>query len=53
MGATKEEWSKKIRVFRDDEAHDDNIKWLGISKEDVFKQVQESCCMHECFRRRW
>ena len=37
MGATKDEWSRTIRVLRDDEPRDDDLKWLGWSKEDVFK----------------
>ena len=37
MDATKEEWSKTSRIFRDDEPHDDDLKWLGMSKEDLFE----------------
>ena len=32
---TKERWSRMIRVLRDDEPRDDDLKWLGMSKEDV------------------
>ena len=46
MGATKEEWSKTIRDFRDDEAHDDDLKWLGISKDYVFKFKKAVACMN-------
>jgi hypothetical protein len=33
MGTTKEEWSESIRILGDDKPHDDDLKWLGISKE--------------------
>ena len=35
LGMTKEEWSRTIRVLRDDEPRDDDLKWLEFSKEDV------------------
>ena len=34
---TKERWSRSIRVLRDDEPRDDDLKWLEFSKEDVIK----------------
>ena len=37
VGATNEYWSKTNRVLGDDELHDDDLKWLGVSREDVFK----------------
>ena len=37
MGATKEEWIKADRILRDDKPHDDDLKWLGMSKEDFFE----------------
>ena len=37
MGATKEEWIKANRIIRDDKPHDDDLKWLGMSKEDLFE----------------
>ena len=46
MGTTKEEWSKTNRILRDDEPHDDDLKWLGMSKEDVFKTKRRIACMN-------
>ena len=37
MDATKEEWIKANRIIRDDKPHDDDLKWLGMSKEDLFE----------------
>ena len=37
MGTTKEEWSKSIRILGEDEPHDEDLKWLGISKENLFE----------------
>ena len=37
VGTTKERWSRMIRVLRDDEPRDDDLKWLGWSKEDVIE----------------
>jgi hypothetical protein len=37
VGATNEYWSKTNRILGDDEPHDDDLKWLGVSREDVFK----------------
>ena len=37
MGMTKEEWIKANRIIRDDKPHDDDLKWLGVSREDVFQ----------------
>ena len=37
MGTTKEEWIKTNRILRDDKPHDDDLKWLGTSKEDFFR----------------
>ena len=37
MGTTKEEWSRVLRVLRDDEPRDDDLKWLEFSKEDVLE----------------
>ena len=37
MDTTKEEWIKTNRILRDDKPHDDDLKWLGTSKEDFFE----------------
>ena len=37
MGTTKEEWIKADRALRDDKPHDDDLKWLGMSKENFFE----------------
>ena len=46
MGITKEEWSKLHRVLRDDEPHDDDLKWLRLSKEDAFTFKWRLACMN-------
>ena len=45
VGATKEYWSKTNRILGDDEPHDDDLKWLGVSKEDVFETKRRFACM--------
>ena len=34
VGRTKEEWSKWRRILSDDEPHDEEFKWFGMSKEN-------------------
>ena len=46
LGTTKEEWSRTIRVLRDDEPRDDDLKWLGWSKEDVSDFKRALACMN-------
>ena len=46
MGVTKERWSRMIRVLRDDEPRDDDLKWLGWSKEDVSDFKRALACMN-------
>ena len=33
------------RVLRDDEPHDDDLKWFGMSKEDFFKLKGRIACV--------
>ena len=35
LALTKEQWSRMLRVLRDDEPSNDDLKWLEFSKEDV------------------
>ena len=35
-----------FRVLRDDEPSDDDLKWLGMSKEDVFDNKRALECMN-------
>ena len=46
MGTTKKEWSKTNRILRDDEPHHDDLKWLGVSREDVFKTKRRFACLN-------
>ena len=46
MGTTKEEWIKTSRIFGDDELHDDDLKWLGMSKEDLFEAKRRMACVN-------
>ena len=57
---TKEGWSRTIRVLRDDEPRDDDLKWFEISKENVFKTKRALACVNafgldgeEKMRRYW
>jgi len=45
MGATKEEWIKVNRILRDDKPHDDDLKWLGTSKENFFETKRRMAWM--------
>ena len=46
MGATKKEWSKTSRNFRDDEPHDGDLKWFGMSREDFFETKRRIACVN-------
>ena len=46
VGATKEYWSKTNRILGDDEPHDDDLKWLGMSKENFFWAKRRFACLN-------
>ena len=57
---TKEEWIKANRIIRDDKPHDDDLKWLGVSREDVFPTKRRfawmdafGCDFEEKMRKYW
>ena len=45
LGTTKVEWSRTLRVLRDDEPRDDDLKWLEFSKEDVSDFKRALACL--------
>ena len=45
VGATKEVWSKSNRILGDDEPHDEDLCWLGISKEYLFETKRRMECV--------
>ena len=46
LGTTKEEWRRTLRVLRDDEPRDDDLKWLEFSKEEFFKFKRALACVN-------
>ena len=46
LGATKEEWSRIFRVLRNDEPSADDLKWLGMSKEEAFDTKRALVCLN-------
>jgi hypothetical protein len=46
VGATKEVWIKQNRILGDDEPHDDDLCWLGVSKESFFKTKRRFACVN-------
>ena len=59
-GCNQEYWSKSNRILGDDEPHDDDLKWLGVSKEKVLATKRRVACLNafgigyeETMRRYW
>ena len=46
MGATNEYLSNCVRILGDDEPHDDDLCWLGVSKGEFFAAKRRFACVN-------